>query len=538
MKNLVVIFLFLVIGALVGGYFGTSAPDGTIAADGGGIEPQISHLMELIQRHAAGRPDQSELIHSSIRYLLRSLDPHCTYYNPDEFRRVLEENSGRYFGLGVSVRLLSRGSGRVMIIAPPQPGTPAAGAGLLAGDVIFRIDGQDVDEWDLSTVTDHLKGAPGTFVRVSIIRPGEEQPLDFRIRRAEIPDRTVPYSFCIRPNIGYVRLEHFSETTHGELTAAMRRLDFSRLDGLILDLRDNPGGLLVQAIKVAQEFLPKGAPIVSTRGRDPDDRQQFAAFEQGDLKVPLVVLINGQSASAAEIVASAIQDNDRGLVVGERSFGKGLVQTVYRLSDGSGLSLTTAKYYAPSGRCLQRPFGTSVYDYFRHRTLASDGEVRYTLSRREVYGGGGVMPDIPRSDSDLNRFQLMLRSRDVFFRFVGHARQGKVPSIPAELFENGDETHYIAVTPAVRDDFRRYIGEIGVPASTEDLACNEAYIDRGIRAEITTRVAGLTEGFRIRAEADEQIQAAVVAIPQARRLLLQTRRILAEMRRQQGKGPS
>jgi len=533
MKQLVLILLFLGIGALVGGYLGRPAAVPVAAAPATDhLESELGVALELIRHQAAVRPDERHLLGSAIRYLLRRLDPHTTFFEPAEFRRLLEENRGRYFGLGVSVRLMRRVSGQVMIIAPPRPGSPAALAGLRAGDVICRIDGAAVDDWDLATVVAHLKGEAGTTVSVSILRPGETGLLDFQIRRAEIPELTIPYSFCIRPGIGYVRLEYFSETTHQELRNALRRLDYHRLDGLILDLRDNPGGLMVQAIRVAQEFLPRGAAIVSTRGRDPADRQEYAAFEQGDLKVPLVVLINGQSASAAEIVASAIQDNDRGLVAGERSFGKGLVQTVYRLADGSGLSLTTARYYAPSGRCLQRPFGDSIHRYYRHRPTvpAEAGEERYTFGQRKVYGGGGVMPDIPVAPDETDHFRRLLQVRDAFFRFIGQARGGEVPSLPAEVFGQAENARHFMVTAAVKEDFAHFLADIGVPVTAGDLARHDEFIERGLRAEVVTRLLGLNDGYRIRADGDQQIRRALDVMPQSRHLLLRTRRLLAERR--------
>ncbi len=532
--------LFLVATSLIGGLVGRK-----VSADAGQDEKDTLYrkyalVLSTIQKNAADIPNDAELIYNSIREMLRGMDPHSSFFSPKDYKELEEDNSGRYFGLGIRIRALTRGSGRIVIIEPPFPGTPAAKVGLQAGDVIFKVNGESIDDWDTDDVIDHLKGAKGTQVHITVLRPGEADPLEIDVTRDEIPKLTINYSYRIRPAIGYIKIEHFSETTHKELVEAMDRLNVDSLEGLIIDLRDNPGGYLTQAIKVSEEFLPQGAPVVTTRGRDSKDEQRYSTRESGNLTVPLVVLINSSSASASEIVAGAIQDNDRGLIVGERSFGKGLVQSVYRLSDGSGLALTTGKYYAPSGRCLQRPYNGSIYDYYnprlRKNVKVPEDEVKYTLSHRKVYGGGGIQPDVEYKARTLNRFELTLYSKDVFFKFANVAMQGKIASVPRFSDEQKDAARQFEVNDAVLKDFREFLTGMKVTFSEEDFTQNADFIRRGIKAEIFTRVFGILDGFKIRAEGDDQIAKAEEVIPQARNMLVKTKEILANIKVRKEKG--
>ncbi|HOB54113.1 MAG TPA: S41 family peptidase [Acidobacteriota bacterium] len=526
--------IFLAGAALVGGLLGRR-----VSADSGQTDERTelfrrySLVLSTIEQNAADYPGSAELIYNSVRGMLQRLDPHSSFFSPKDYKAVEEENSGRYFGLGIRIRALMPGSGRIVVIEPPVPGTPAARVGLQAGDVIFKVNDKSVDDWDVDDVIDHLKGPKGTKVHITVNRPGEAEALELDVIRDEIPKLTINFAYRVRPGIGFIKIERFSETTHREMMDALQRIGIDSLDGLILDLRDNPGGYLTQAIRVSEEFLPKGAPIVSTRGRNGADEQRYAVRDGGDQKIPLVILINASSASASEIVSAAVQDNDRGLLVGEQSFGKGLVQSVYRLSDGSGLALTTGRYYAPSGRCLQRPFNGSVYDYYNQRNRKAvkpdQSEVKYTLSGRKVYGSGGVQPDIVHVSRKLNRFELTLLSKDVFFKFANQAAQGKVPSV--SILANGsaaaDHARQFEVNEAVLQDFRKYLDDLKITCSDEEFQQNLAFSQRGIKAELFTRIYGVLDGFKIRAEGDDQIAKALEAMPEARSMLVKTKEILA-----------
>lgn len=533
--------LFLVAASLAGGLLGKKVSADAVQSDEKELLfKKYALVLTTIEKNAATAPEGGDLIYSSIRGMLQGLDPHSSFFNPKEFKNLEEDNSGRYYGLGIRIRALTRGTGRIVIIEPPFPGTPAAKVGLQAGDVIFKVNGDSIDDWDVDDVIDKLKGPKGTSVHITVLRPGEPEPLELDVVRDEIPKLTINFAYRVRPTIGFVKIEHFSETTHRELVNALTQLDVDSLEGLIIDLRDDPGGYLSQAIKICEEFLPKGAPIVSTKGRDGKDEQKYSVREGGNVKVPLVILINPQSASASEIVSAAVQDNDRGLIIGERSFGKGLVQSVYRLSDGSGLALTTGKYYAPSGRCLQRPFNGSIYDYYNTRLRKSmnydDGEVKHTLSGRPVYAGGGVRPDIDFKAPDLKRFELTLVYKDVFFKFATQVMQGKRAGMLAIESSPNPEQPF-EVTDNILQEFKSFLTEMKLGYTEEEFSQSLEFIRRGIKAEIVTRRFGILEGYKIRAEGDEQIRKALESIPQARNMLIKTKEILANIQQQRREKP-
>ncbi|HQK88414.1 MAG TPA: S41 family peptidase, partial [Acidobacteriota bacterium] len=278
--------IFLVGAALVGGLLGRR-----VSADSGQTDERTelfrrySLVLSTIEQNAADYPGSAELIYSSVRGMLQRLDPHSSFFSPKDYKAVEEENSGRYFGLGIRIRALMPGSGRIVVVEPPAPGTPAARVGLQAGDVIFKVNDKPIDDWDVDDVIDHLKGPKGTKVHITVNRRGEAEPLELDVIRDEIPKLTINFAYRVRPGIGFIKIERFSETTHREMMDALQRIGIDSLDGLILDLRDNPGGYLTQAIRVSEEFLPKGAPIVSTRGRNGADEQRYAVREGGDLKI-------------------------------------------------------------------------------------------------------------------------------------------------------------------------------------------------------------------------------------------------------------
>ncbi|MBP7864695.1 MAG: S41 family peptidase [Acidobacteria bacterium] len=526
--------VLMVLSTLAGGVLGGKAVgESRINQDKDFLFKKFSVLMENINRNAIPIGERSELVYSAIRQFLQQLDPHSNFFTPKEYNELQEDNSGRYFGLGIRIRALTRGSGRIVILEPPFPGTPAFKVGLQAGDVIYKVNGESIDEWDVDDVIDHLKGPKGTQVHITVLRPGEARPLEIDVTRDEIPKLTINFYYRIRPGIGYVKVEHFSRSTWQELRDALGNLDEDNLEGLILDLRDNPGGYLDQAIRVSQEFLHQDAPIVTTRDRDGSNEENYTAKSGGNVKLPVVVLQNGNSASASEIVAGAVQDNDRGLILGERSFGKGLVQSVYKLTDGSGLALTTGRYYTPSGRCVQRPYNGSLYDYYnprkRKNVPVSEADVKYTLGKRKVYGGGGIIPDVEQKARKLNRFELTLVSKDVFFKFANLAVQGKFPSIPFQELSKTKGNH-LEINDAVVKDFRDYIESIKVSFSEEDFNANLEFVRRGIKAEVATRLYGVLEGFKIRAEGDELLLKAIDLMPQARSILLKTKSLVMSQR--------
>ena len=324
---------------------------------------QFSEVYNLVEQNYAEpvNPDKA-IYNGAIPGMLHVLDPHSNFFDPKSYSLLREEQSGKYYGVGMQI---APRNNKIIVVAP-FAGTPAYKAGLRPGDVIIAVDAKATDNMSVSDVADLLKGPKGTNVHISILREAAEKPLEFNVIRDEIPRNSVDLKFMVRPGVGYMHISAFNETTEQEVEDALQ--GFGDLKGLVLDLRGNPGGLLNEGVGVADKFLKKGQVIVSHHGRSSPEKMYKAAHGNGGKDYPLVVLVNRGTASAAEIVSGAIQDHDRGLIVGEVTFGKGLVQTVYPLSENTGLALTTAKYYTPSGRLIQRDYnGVSLYDYYYSR---------------------------------------------------------------------------------------------------------------------------------------------------------------------------
>jgi carboxyl-terminal processing protease len=367
-------------------------------------------------------------------------------------------------------------------------------------------------------VADMLKGPKGTTVRITVLREGSDKPLEFSIVRDEIPRYSVDLHFLIRPGIGYMHVSGFQETTDHEVREALDGM--GDLKGLILDLRQNPGGLLSEGVGVADQFLQKGQVIVSHHGRSSPEKVYRATHGSGGKDYPIVVLVNRGTASAAEIVAGAIQDHDRGLIVGETTFGKGLVQTVYPLGENTGLALTTAKYYTPSGRLIQRDYnGVSLYDYYYEREADTNGgnhEVKLTDSGRTVYGGGGITPDVKIPTPKSNSFQDGMLQHYAFFNFAKHYT---ITHHPTKTF---------VVDEQVMQDFRRFLDEQKVAYTEADLLANNDWVRSNIKAEIFIDAFGQEEGLQVRAESDPEVVKALDLLPQAKTLADNARRIVAE----------
>src|SRR5271168_911977 len=396
---------------------------------------QFTEVYETVEQNYADPVNADKAIYNgAIPSMLHQLDPHSNFFDPKSYSALREEQRGKYYGVGMTV---GPRNNKVIVIAP-FVGTPAYRAGIRPGDVIIAVDGKPTDNLSTSEVADMLKGPKGTNVRITILREGTEKPLDFNVVRDEIPRYSVDLHFMIRPGIGYLHITGFNETTEKEVSEALDQM--GDLKGLILDLRQNPGGLLSEGVGVADKFLRKGQLIVSHHGRNSPEKRYTATHGDGGKEYPLVVLVNRGTASAAEIVAGAIQDHDRGLIVGETTFGKGLVQTVYPLSENTGLALTTAHYYTPSGRLIQRDYSNvSLYDYYFDREAENNGtnnhEVKLTDSGRTVYGGGGITPDVNVPPVKTNHFQDDLLQHYAFFNFAKHYT---VTHHPTKSFEVDD----------------------------------------------------------------------------------------------------
>jgi carboxyl-terminal processing protease len=429
--------LGLVVGStLAGGLLG-----GRALAGGGRLSEQLrlyTAMMGAVEREYVEEVPGDRLVSASIREMLRTLDPHSNFFEQRDYQTMQERQKGKYYGLGITVQSID---GNITVVSPFE-GTPAHRLGIRAGDVISRIEGEDARGMSIDDAVKRLRGPKGTPVRVTIVRQGYEEPLEFTVIRDEIPLHAVPYAFMVAPKVGYIRLQDFNETTacrpgdgercERELERALRQLEREGATSFLLDIRDNPGGLLDQAFAVANLFLEKGQLVVYTRGRSRRDESNYITERESPWSgVPLVVLTSRHSASASEIVAGALQDHDRALIVGETTFGKGLVQTIMPLRNvrGYALALTTARYYTPSGRSIQRDYArTALEEYYapRDRKACDEGggEMKLTDSGRKVYGGDGISPRLLRGGGEPLPVRLLPHRATGHERFRPRVRGG------------------------------------------------------------------------------------------------------------------
>ena len=421
----------LVVGStLAGGLLGRNA-----LAGGGRLNEQLhlyTAMLGAIEREYVEEVPSDRLVSSSIQELLRTLDPHSNFFEQRDYQTMQERQKGQYYGLGITVVSVD---GNITVVAPFE-GTPAHRLGIRAGDIISRIEAEDARGMTIDDAVKRLRGPKGTPIKVTIVRQGYDEPLEFTVIRDAIPLHSVPYSFMLGKDVGYVRLTDFNETTacrpgegddcERELEKALRELKRDGAKSFILDIRDNPGGLLDQAFAVSNLFMKKGQLVVYTRGRSRRDESNYITETDSPwAEVPLVVLTSRHSASASEIVAGALQDHDRALIVGETTFGKGLVQTIMPLRNvrGYALALTTARYYTPSGRSIQRDYvSASLDEYYSARDRKGcgqgSGDAKLTDSGRKVYGGDGITPDYCVEEETPAKFVNYLLGRQAFTGFA------------------------------------------------------------------------------------------------------------------------
>jgi carboxyl-terminal processing protease len=482
-----------------------------------GYTNEYAELITTAGDWSAENTGPDKLVYASIRGMLSRLDPHTTFLDPDEFSSMEEKQRGSFYGLGISIQ---KRQGHVTVISPIE-GTPAWKKGLRAGDIITRINGEPIDEWTSDEVVRHLKGPKGTQVTITIRRAGLSEPIEMTITRAEIPTNSVRYAFMLGPDTGYIHLAEFTHTSSREMVAAIDRLEKQGMKKLLFDLRGNPGGVLDQAVDVADLFLQKKEKIVYTRGRTSSSAQDFYAPGNGPhFDGPLVLVVNRGSASASEIVAGAIQDHDRGLVVGTTTWGKGLVQGVYPLPYGAGLALTTAKYYTPSGRWIQRDY-TNYYDYLNPDDEAGDkrdaeakkeGKIFYTDAGRPVYAAGGITPDDVVRYEKTSKFVQRLQAHGAFFNFVVDY-----------LARHPNVERSVDVDDSVRNEFFQFAESQGIEKAAEarkeyQQDASRALIDSAIRTELLNSKFGLSEGWKSALHTDKQAQAALRDFPEAERI--------------------
>ncbi len=523
--------ILVVLGAIAGGLFGrlpasiyadTSLTDAKVVAD-------YREALEVIDKNYIGSVDHEKISDASIQSMLWTLDPHSSFFTRAEFKKLYEEQASQFYGIGVSI-LQHRDGVYVQSIIP---GTPADKAGLLYGDRFVTIDGKDAKEWTSAEVSKNVRGEKGTPVKVKIERAGSTATMDFEIVRGGVPLPSIRNYFMLPNGVGYVGLSGgFQETTAAELDEAVANLQKQGMKNLILDVRGNPGGLLPQAIDVVSRFVPNGQTVVSVKGRSRYAKTQElrATGSQYD-SFPIVVMINGNSASASEIVAGAIQDYGRGVIVGTDSFGKGLVQRVFPLPYGTGLTLTTARYYTPFGRSLQKDYSSgSIYDYY-----AGQGEIDgvekpkppgvpvTTANGRVLLGGRGIEPDIkvPAQENTPLRFRV----GDAVFYFTRQLAAGKVAGF--ENYKAGKQDQRLRIDASMLqisdklfEAFRAYtvgIKESGL--SVENINSQIEFAKLRLRQELATANHSNEAGVQVLLEADTQILKAIESMPEARRMM-------------------
>jgi carboxyl-terminal processing protease len=535
-------------GALVGGLFGERAQDNVNRFKQ--YLRRYTDVLRIVEKEYVTEVEPARLVHASIRGMLRTLDPHSNFLERRDYINLQERQKGSYHGLGISVQMID---GNLTVVSPFE-GTPAYRLGIRAEDIISKIEGEETRGMALDEAVKRLRGPKGSKVTISITRAGYDRPLDFTIVRDEIRLRSVPYAFDLGDGVGYVRIADFTETTASELEENLQRLKKQELRGLVLDLRDNPGGLLDQAVSVSNKFLKKGSLIVYTRGRTPGSDQDYIANRPSSHDdLPLVVLVSRGSASASEIVAGAIQDHDRGLIVGENTFGKGLVQSIYRISEGNGLALTTAKYFTPSGRSIQRDYSGSFDDYYfsarRQEPPAPRGELKHTDAGREVFSGGGIAPDIHVAYPQAPKPILALSSHRAISTYSAFfaSKDGRTPDLagagvqPEEIrTKRPQDVRLIdknfAVDDEVLEDFFAFLEEEEVPFSREELLEHRDRLALVIEGEIFSSIWGMEAAQRLFIQKDPQVRRAIEALTDAAELLKDPKGYVARIAAAEGDG--
>ena len=514
----------IVFSAVLGGLLG-----GRVLAQQDSMSRHFDAFASALAAVEANYVDDVEperLVYRAIGGMLQTLDPHSNFMDPRSYAQLRERQEGRYYGLGIRINVLN---GRITVMSLFE-GSPAYRVGIRAGDVIAQIESENAIGMSSEQAVRLLRGPRGTTVNVSIRRDGYEDLIDLDVERDEINISTVRAAFMVDGETGYVRLGDFSETSNAELGRALDRLRAEGMGQLLLDLRDNPGGPLDQAISVSNQFLPRGDMIVYTRGRVSNSDQDYHARDESDFAgLPIIVLVNRSSASASEIVAGALQDHDRALVVGETTFGKALVQSIYRVSHGAGLALTTARYYTPSGRMIQRPWDGTFDEYLTYSLREQETPARapadrkFTDAGREVYSGGGIEPDYfmagPIRGFDPSRLGRLLAARGDFayfarrFSAIGDARIA-VEGADRELVSPG-----FLVDERLLTAFREQVRSRGLTIDDEDFVADTDFIRAMIRYEIDLALFGEAEAWRNLFGRDPQAQFALPLFDEARRLL-------------------
>jgi carboxyl-terminal processing protease len=528
--------LFIALCAIAAGLFGggdvaaATGPDDSVSQS----LKSFTKVYDVVEQNFADqvKPDTA-IYDGAIPGMLHTLDPHSNFFDPKEYAKLREDQSGHYYGVGMVVA----NRGNKTIVQYPFKGAPAFKAGLRPGDVILQVNDTKTDGMNTTQIADLLKGPRGTHVQVMVGREGLTKPIAVDIIRDEIPRSSVSVAMMIKPGIAYARIDAFNEDTGKELEDALKKMDEKDLRGLVLDLRGNPGGLLNEGVEVAGHFLKRGELVVSHHGRLPSSNKNYTARSDGSgVNYPIVVLVNRSTASAAEIVSGALQDHDRGWILGETTFGKGLVQTVFPLSDNTGLALTTAHYYTPSGRLIQRDYSNiSFLDYYYHTNLnqKNTADVKMTDSGRTVYGGGGITPDehitcglstvsSPSYCTDTDKpdkLQAQIVGRGEFFNFAASYFGPKTnPSLPKGWTPTED----------VINQFHDLLLKDKVEFTEAEFTKDHDWIRQQLKREMFITAFSFEDSQRVAVNEDPEVATAIEAMPKARALLETAKKLVVE----------
>ena len=479
----------------------------------------IAQLVRIIYEKYVEEPDMNKILNGALTGMLDELDPHSSFIPAEDLEGIDELFRGDFEGIGIEFSLID---GYITVISP-IPDTPSDRAGIISGDKITKINGESAYKITQKEVVKKLRGKKGTKVVVTIARIGMEETFETTLVRDKIPIRSVASSFMINEDVGYIKVTRFAGTTFNEFTDAIDKLEKNGMKKILIDLRNNGGGLLDQAIKMADLFISTNDTIVFTKGRiRGSSGVHRAKYSKNDLNLPVVVLINNGSASASEIVSGAFQDLDRGIVVGEKSFGKGLVQRQYELQDGSAARVTIAKYYTPSGRLIQRDYDVPLDEYYinnsENDTIVENQEQYFTKSGRTVYGGGGITPDVIQK----NNVEYNESTRKIYFH-----EDRLLFKYANEIKENGvSPESYIDLMTNYKinqNEFLIWLNLNDIEYVKEDLVIKEdwEFIANRIKAEIANVLWGREDFYKALTFNDLQVKVALNQFEDAEKLLNQ-----------------
>lgn len=498
-----VILIWLVTGILV---FGIARANAQNVDNRDNIMQNVqmfAKVISLLKTYYVNDVNSTDMVYNAIEGMLNNLDPHTNFFKPTEFSDFTTSTKGEFGGLGITIEK----QGDYVIVVSPIEGTPAYKQGILAGDRIVKVNGENIVGLTSEDAIKRMRGEKGTDVVLTIQRPGNKNLLDFKITRDIIKIKSIPYAFRLDNGVGYIRIRQFNENTTTELREQLDRLEKEGIKGLLIDLRFNPGGLLDEAISTVNEFIGKDKLVVFTKGRLPQaNREYFTTENRMRSGYPVVVLINEASASASEIFAGSLQDWDKGLIVGKTSFGKGSVQQLFPLDNGYGIKITTSKYYIKSGRCIHKDIndklllGKNVTEEDKKNDEEKTKKAIFKTEKgRTVFGGGGITPDITIEQSRLTNMEIEIRRLNIVFDYgVDYYAKHK-----NEITKNYD------VTDSQLKEFLTFAKEKGLKYNQADLDSSSTFIKASLRSDILGKKFGDEYAYQTNIVVDTQLMEAI-----------------------------